>query len=137
MTRKYALPAAVVAALGAAFALTAASGVADAATVPQGAYTLTMSTQAGASYSVTLYCQPDGGTHPGDIAAACGQLAKANGVVADIPEEAGMLCTKQYDPVTVRAVGEWATAASDYVERFGNSCEANAATGGQLFNFAD
>lgn len=99
-----------------------------------GSFTLTMSSDLERAVSVTLTCRPDGGTHPGDVDAACSQLETVGGDVAAIPAS-GTLCTKEYAPVRATVQGSWNGRSIDFSDQYGNACEANAATGGALFTF--
>jgi hypothetical protein len=90
------------------------------------------SVDADSARSVTVTCDPDGGTHP-DAAAACELLRSVDGRVEQIPP-AERACTKIYKPVTVRAAGTWRGEPREFQRTFGNQCEADAATG-DLFAF--
>ncbi|CAM3197415.1 hypothetical protein STSO111631_06205 [Stackebrandtia soli] len=101
-----------------------------------GTFELTLSTDVERAVRVTLTCQPEGGTHPGDVMTACSQLTNANGEVAAI-NPSGMLCTKQFEPITATLEGTWNGRSVRYSQEFGNACEANSVTGGVLFGFWD
>ena len=100
---------------------------------PEGLFRLTVKPEGGPKTVVRLLCSPDRGSHP-DPAAACADLAEADGRVRDIPAESGA-CTKQFAPVTVTAIGIWHGKPRLYKERFGNGCEAIGKTGGDVFDF--
>jgi hypothetical protein len=83
--------------------------------------------------TVSLSCEPAGGSHA-LASEACAQLAKAYGDIAAIPAADGM-CTLEYAPVTVRAMGFWLGQSKMYEKTFSNRCTAIRDTGGHLFNF--
>lgn len=105
---------------------------------PQGIYTLTVKPEnappeAGAGASVSLWCDPDGGTHA-RASDACDQLEQAGGTIALIPAQPGA-CTREFAPVTVRAQGMWNGRTRQYEKTFPNKCIAVRETGGVLFRF--
>jgi hypothetical protein len=81
-----------------------------------------------------LICRPAGGSHP-HPRAACDQLRQADGRIENIPEQQGVVCTKEFAPVIVAASGRWRLEPRDYQEKFPNRCHAIAATGGVVFAF--
>ncbi|MFC3995964.1 SSI family serine proteinase inhibitor [Nocardiopsis sediminis] len=81
---------------------------------------------------VTLDCNPSGGSHP-KADSSCASLEAVGGKFADLPER-GSMCTREYDPVTVRATGRWNGEPVDYTEEFGNRCAAADGTDG-VFGF--
>jgi hypothetical protein len=110
--------------------LTPAAGAAAQA----GQYRLSIVPHDGAApRTVTLTCDPVGGTHP-DAKAACADLALADGEIAKIPPAAGG-CTGLYDPVTAQASGTWNGRPVSYRQVFTNDGCANMATGGNVFAF--
>ncbi|HLL65207.1 MAG TPA: SSI family serine proteinase inhibitor [Micromonosporaceae bacterium] len=74
-----------------------------------------------------LTCNPAGGTHP-NPAAACAALAAANGNPAKLTP-AGIMCTMQYEPVTVTIVGQYRNRPVRYRHTFGNPCAMRDSVG--------
>lgn len=75
---------------------------------------------------------PPPGPHP-QAAKACEALALANGdfdALADDPHA----CTKEYDPVKVRATGTYGGRAVDWRRTYPNACALDADTG-YVFRF--
>ncbi|RSS79238.1 SSI family serine proteinase inhibitor [Streptomyces sp. WAC06614] len=124
----------------------AGSGVADAATDDaQRLYApsaLVLTVTAGADgergtalRAVTLVCAPvPSGTHPSP-AAACRELrqAQARFDAITMPPAPGP-CSKEWDPITVTAVGVWEGRRVDYDHTFGNRCALRRGSG-VLFSF--
>ncbi|CCH34740.1 SSI family serine proteinase inhibitor [Actinosynnema sp. NPDC047251] len=79
-----------------------------------------------------LTCEPTGGSHPG-ATLACAALDPVAGQFADLSED-GVVCTLQYDPVTVVATGTWRGETREFTAEYGNPCHAKAATG-PVFDF--
>ncbi|MFB6561212.1 subtilase-type protease inhibitor [Streptomyces sp. NPDC056400] len=83
--------------------------------------------------AVTLVCSPaPGGTHP-NPAAACAEL-RANGSRLDplaAPAD-GAVCTREWNPMTVAAVGVWQGRRLSYSYTFANPCGLRN-TSGALF----
>ncbi|MFF3014258.1 subtilase-type protease inhibitor [Streptomyces sp. NPDC057939] len=80
--------------------------------------------------AATLTCSPaPGGTHP-DPAAACAEL-RANGPMLDALAEPrpDVACTREWDPMTVTAVGVWEGRKLSYTYTFGNPCGLRASNG--------
>ncbi|RKN37816.1 SSI family serine proteinase inhibitor [Micromonospora endolithica] len=86
----------------------------------------------GSLRTAALRCEPAGGGHP-HAAAACGDVAAVDGDLAALAVDPG-LCTLEYAPVTVRAVGLWRDHPLSYVETFDNRCQLLRETG-TLFAF--
>jgi Subtilisin inhibitor-like len=102
---------------------------------PQGSR-LVLHTSAGTSpeRTVTLQCDPAGGTHP-KAAEACADVAKAGGDLAQMPANTNpRACFMIYAPVTVTAQGEWQGQAVRFTEKFPNSCVMRDKTG-SVFDF--
>ncbi|WP_119727513.1 SSI family serine proteinase inhibitor [Thermomonospora amylolytica] len=87
----------------------------------------------GATETVTLSCDPVGGTHP-DAADACADLAAANGDITRIPP-ANAVCVAVYEPVTAYASGIWNGRSVYFSKVYTNDACANVATGGNVFHF--
>jgi hypothetical protein len=120
-----------------AMVMTAGAVVAAAqpASAAVGSLTLSITPdKTGIPKTVTLTCQPTGGTHP-DGEAACTDLAKVSGQISWIPRLPGYYCLSLYDPVTASANGVWNGRPISYSQKFTNSCEANISTGGHVFHF--
>jgi hypothetical protein len=84
--------------------------------------------------TVTLQCEPTGGTHP-KAAQACADVAKAGGDLAQMPASTNSrACFMIYAPVTVTAQGEWQGQAVRFTEKFPNSCVMRDKTG-SVFDF--
>ncbi|PJE94325.1 hypothetical protein CUT44_29140 [Streptomyces carminius] len=82
--------------------------------------------------SVTLECEPAGGTHP-TPQSACDKLAAADGdprFLQPLP----VLCSAVHDPVTATATGHWHGRQVNYRATFTNRCEAAVGTD-LLFRF--
>lgn len=103
----------------------------DAERRPRGDYIVSVTDQAGQQTVTTLRCRPGGGEHP-HRREACAQLAEAAGDIAAIPPADGV-CTMEYDPVLVRAVGAWDGTHQEYENVFPNRCVAVLETGGYVF----
>ncbi|MER7821356.1 MULTISPECIES: subtilase-type protease inhibitor [unclassified Streptomyces] len=85
--------------------------------------------------AVTLVCSPTpGGTHPNPVA-ACAEL-RANGSRLDplAAPAAGAACTREWNPMTVTAVGVWQGRRLTYTYTFANPCGLRN-TSGTLFGF--
>ena len=65
---------------------------------------------------------------------ACAQLTGAGGDIAALPVTDGM-CTKEYDPVTLRAFGLWDGQFVAYEREFSNHCTGVHETGGAVYAF--
>ncbi|PRH76280.1 protease inhibitor SIL-V5 [Streptomyces solincola] len=82
---------------------------------------------------VRLHCAPTpSGPHP-EAKAACAALESARGDLDKLTSEERP-CTKRFDPVSVRAAGEWQGKAVDWRKSYGNACLLDTATGA-LFRF--
>ncbi|MFE9258292.1 SSI family serine proteinase inhibitor [Streptomyces sp. NPDC006879] len=131
-------------------ALTALSGAGAAGAAPSGTESLyapsalVLSITAGddtqqgtVMRAVTLNCAPGTnaqGTHP-DPAGACAEL-RANDAELDAVTSGGSqaMCTKEWNPITVTAVGVWEGRRYDYAHTFANPC-AKLHGSGSVFNF--
>ena len=83
----------------------------------------------GSLRSVVLECGPAAGEHP-RAEEACDLIEKADGRVSDVETGADGLCTMDYRPVSVIAVG----GGERYEETFGNGCLLSVAKGA-VFDF--
>ncbi|CAM5281524.1 SSI family serine proteinase inhibitor [Streptomyces abikoensis] len=81
---------------------------------------------------VQLSCPDADGHHP-YAAEACTSLAKAKGDPGRVAR-AEHQCTRQYDPVTATAEGEWNDRPVVWHKTFPNACALDVATG-PLFRF--
>ncbi|MFH9037932.1 SSI family serine proteinase inhibitor [Streptomyces sp. NPDC017966] len=84
-------------------------------------------TQSAARGGTMLRCDPPGGDHR-HAAAACAELAAANGHVSDIPKKY-VDCPEVFAPVTAHAQGKWRGRQVEYSGTFSNTCVLNARTG--------
>ena len=104
-------------------------------TAPAGLLTLVVAPDAatdGATRMALLQCSPDTGTHP-TVSAACDALRVVSGDLTALGTDEGF-CTREYQPVSVTAVGVWNNAPVVYRQTFSNRCEMLKATG-QVFSF--
>ncbi|MFI2644083.1 protease inhibitor [Streptomyces sp. NPDC018610] len=75
---------------------------------------------------VTLTCAPTAsGTHPA-ASDACAELRAAGGDFDALSAGGDVLCTKEYNPVVVTAVGVWQGKRVSYERTFANECVKNA-----------
>ncbi|MEU9503045.1 SSI family serine proteinase inhibitor [Streptomyces sp. NPDC048196] len=81
---------------------------------------------------VRLSCPDVYGRHP-HAAAACDALTWARGDFDALPGEPHA-CTRQYDPVTVSATGNWRGGPVNWRKEFPNACTLDSATG-PVFRF--
>ncbi|MEU1837651.1 SSI family serine proteinase inhibitor [Micromonospora chersina] len=79
-----------------------------------------------------LVCGPAGGLHP-DPATACRLVARVDGHLDALDVRPGP-CTREYAPVTARAVGFWQDRPIAYTRTFDNRCELRRGTDA-LFDF--
>jgi Subtilisin inhibitor-like len=118
----------------AAGSITASVVVAPSASAALDSLTLSLSSQFIGTRTVTLDCEPTGGTHP-NADAACKDLIAANGDISHIPPFQLGGCGGNYDPATAAAVGYWRGRLINYVKTFSNPCVATIETGGHVFRF--
>ncbi len=85
----------------------------------------------GIKKSLLLLC-PDGSGHDKGVD-ACADLTAAQGDFTALEAADGM-CTKEYDPVTFRALGYWNGEFVTFEHRYGNYCTGVNATGGAIFD---
>jgi hypothetical protein len=103
--------------------------------IPQGSR-MVLHASAGTSpqRTVTLQCDPPGGSHP-KAAEACADVAKAGGDLAQMPANKNpRACFMIYAPVTVSAQGDWQGQAVRFTEKFPNTCVMRDKTG-SVFDF--
>jgi hypothetical protein len=67
---------------------------------------------------------------------ACIQLTGVGGEIGAL-EAADGICTKEYDPVTLKGFGIWEGRFVYYEGGFGNHCEGALATGGTVFDILE
>lgn len=82
--------------------------------------------------STVLICGPAGGLHP-DPVAACRLVARVNGHLDALSVDPAP-CTREYAPLTARAVGFWQDRPVTYARTFDNGCLLHRGTGA-LFDF--
>jgi hypothetical protein len=87
----------------------------------------------GPAERAALFCPGGQGHRQGE--AACMHLTGAQGAIEEVDPVDGM-CTKEYDPVTLTAVGIWEGEFVHYEAVYGNFCEGLHATGGAIFDIA-
>jgi len=121
------LACAAVAAIGCVMATPAAATAAVGA--PRGDLQLWASR--GESFSqntatVMLQCAPDSGDHP-KAEDACAAVAKVGGRF-EAMNGAG-ICTREYAPITVAALGTWDGRQVNFSKSYANRCEMRNATG--------
>jgi hypothetical protein len=102
----------------------------------QGPTQLTLTTVVGSATpkTVTLQCDPVGGTHP-KAAQACADVAKTHGDFKLASDEKNpRACFMIYSPVTTSAEGQLRGEAVKYTSRFPNTCVMRTQTG-SIFDF--
>ncbi|MEW2352435.1 SSI family serine proteinase inhibitor [Spirillospora sp. NPDC029432] len=82
--------------------------------------------------SVTLQCDPLGGTHP-RAAQACADLARSGGEIEREPA-GDTACTMIYAPVIAEARGHWRGRPVSFRAEYANDCVLGARTGA-IFRF--
>ncbi|MEU1673355.1 SSI family serine proteinase inhibitor [Streptomyces roseifaciens] len=82
---------------------------------------------------VQLSCPDAGGHHP-HASEACTTLHRAKGDPGRVTGAAGHQCTREYDPVTATAEGDWNGRPVVWHKTFPNPCALDAATG-PVFRF--
>jgi hypothetical protein len=82
--------------------------------------------------SVTLQCEPLGGTHP-KAAQACADLARSGGRIEREPAR-DTVCTMIYAPVVAEARGHWRGRPVRFKAEYANECVLGARTG-WIFRF--
>jgi hypothetical protein len=94
---------------------------------------LKASTGTGAPHSVTLRCDPTGGSHP-KAAQACSDLATTHGQFSATRDKSPRACFMIYSPVTVSAQGTWQGQNVHFGSEFPNACALRSKTG-SIFDF--
>lgn len=97
---------------------------------------LTLHVTAGNSpeHTVTLQCDPPGGTHP-RAAQACADVSRAGGDLAQMPKSANpRACFMIYAPVTATAQGSWHGQPVRFTKKYPNTCVMRDKTG-SVFDF--
>lgn len=110
-----------------ASAVSAPSSASSASTTASALSNLTMTKSGGVNRQVTLQCDPTGGTHP-TPADACTALTSVGGQFALLPWVPGVLCTADYNPVTVTVTGYWRLQTVYFSRVYSNDCEAAVAS---------
>ncbi|WP_410648997.1 SSI family serine proteinase inhibitor [Amycolatopsis sp. cmx-4-54] len=82
--------------------------------------------------TVSLTCEPTGGSHPGR-GGACAKLSEVDGDFDRLRPEP-RACTLEYAPVDVSAVGKWRGEPVIYRTSYANRCVADAESAG-VFTF--
>ncbi|MFG2137629.1 SSI family serine proteinase inhibitor [Streptomyces sp. NPDC048650] len=119
----------------AVLSVVAVAGVPAAAVEPPRARGLFLTVSGGGDTwirGVLLNCPEGHGSHPHG-AAACAALKEADGDPDALPGDPRP-CTKQYDPVTVAATGDWRGRPVAWRKSFPNACVLDADTG-PVFRF--
>ncbi|MBO2449439.1 hypothetical protein J4573_20220 [Actinomadura barringtoniae] len=106
-----------------------ATAAATAAGTPRGDLQLWASR--GESFSentatVMLQCSPDSGDHP-KARDACAAITKAGGEFEAM--NGSGICTREYAPITVAALGTWDGRQVSFSKSYANRCEMRNATG--------
>ncbi|MCA1188474.1 MULTISPECIES: SSI family serine proteinase inhibitor [unclassified Saccharopolyspora] len=83
--------------------------------------------------TVSLRCEPVGGSHP-NAAAACDSLTTAGGDFEQLGQAHTGQCTMELKPVVGTAHGTWQGRPVHFEKEFGNQCVA-ASAAGAVFDF--
>jgi hypothetical protein len=103
-----------------------AAGVPARAEQPKASWLqLTIRPATGVPVTVSLACDPDGGSHPRP-AEACAALRGVDGKLDRLPDRA-TICTLQYDPVRAIATGTWHGRRLFFWKKYGNACQLHSA----------
>jgi cytochrome c1 len=122
----FSIPVAVSAAAIAVLAVSAA----PVSAAPAGADTgtavsqLTMTKSGSVNRQVTLECNPDGGTHPTPVD-ACAKITAVGGHLELLTSAPGVLCTADWNPVTVTVTGFWQFQWVSFSKTYSNDCVAS------------
>jgi hypothetical protein len=100
--------------------------------VPSSTIVLTTSTGDAGVRSVDLHCEPSGGSHP-NAQQACDELLRSDGDVQAV-QDSDALCTFEYRPVHVTAVGSWHGQRRNFDHVYANACVMRVDTG-SVFQF--
>ncbi|GAA2277177.1 hypothetical protein GCM10009853_034210 [Glycomyces scopariae] len=88
----------------------------------------------GATERAVLSCPGGQGHARGEE--ACIQLTATGGDIGGL-EAADGICTKEYDPVTLKGFGVWEGEFVYFEDEFANHCTGTLATGGTVFDIAE
>lgn len=100
--------------------------------VPASTIVLTTSNADAGVRSADLHCEPSGGSHP-NARAACDDLLWSDGDVQAV-QDSDSLCTFEYRPVHVTAVGSWRGERRSFDHVYPNACAMRVDTGA-VFQF--
>lgn len=100
--------------------------------LPSSTIALTTSTEGAGVRSVNLLCEPSGGSHP-KAQAACDELLRSDGDVQAV-QDSDAICTFEYRPVHVTAVGSWRGERRSFDHVYANACAMRVDTG-SVFQF--
>ncbi|RJQ76046.1 hypothetical protein D5S17_19405 [Pseudonocardiaceae bacterium YIM PH 21723] len=95
--------------------------------------TLSVGPKDGTTQTVSLTCDPPGGTH-GHKADACADLAKVNGDFTTLAMPSGKQCTLELDPQEAEVKGSWRGQQVDRKQEYSNRCVLTTVTG-SIFQF--
>jgi hypothetical protein len=110
-----------------------ASPAASAATPSRSSLTLSVRVSGEKARTVTLRCDPPGGTHP-KATGACTDLTAAKGNPGAIKPKQDVMCTMIYRPATATAKGTWRGRVVKFTHTYPNSCVLGVQTGA-VFQF--
>jgi subtilisin inhibitor-like len=114
------MPVSFLAALAAILAMTGAGH-------PASELTLSLQESNGLVTTVTLECEPPGGTHP-HPGRACRTLDAVDGEFERLPAQPSP-CPMIWAPVTATAVGHWRDRPVQFTHSYPNRCLAGAESG--------
>ncbi|MFD9739552.1 SSI family serine proteinase inhibitor [Umezawaea sp. NPDC059074] len=100
--------------------------------VPASTIVLTTSTADAGVRAVDLHCEPSGGSHP-RAREACEDLLLSDGDVQAV-RDSDSLCTLEYRPVHVTAIGSWRGEERTFDHVYANACAMRVDTG-SVFQF--
>jgi hypothetical protein len=107
---------------------------ADAAGPTPSNLVLKATTGPAAPHSVTLQCDPTGGSHP-KAAQACSDLTRSHGGFSVATrDQSPRACFMIYSPITVSAEGTWQGQGVHFQSKFPNTCALHSKTG-SIFDF--
>jgi hypothetical protein len=103
------------------------------AAVARSSLTLSVRVSGEKARTVTLRCDPPGGTHP-KATGACTDLTAAKGNPGAIKPKQDVMCTMIYRPATATAKGTWRGRVVKFTHTYSNSCVLGVQTGA-VFQF--